>query len=164
LFEHDPVRKPVSTFGIMLQAAPADATQHALTIVVVTDPGAVTMAAIVVNTTVVMMAVIVVAMMVTVGAAVLVRRDDGGHRAEDADHGSGGRGVVVAVIVSAAGARRDGNGSQCNRGRSSNSDCAAGHNTHFGFLAHVVPSLGINVDLIKIDRRDNGAANYVFAM
>jgi hypothetical protein len=70
---------------------------------------------------------------VVVMPAVLARRDDRGHGAEHADHGSSRRCVVVAVVVSAAGAGRQRSSSQCNRGRSSNSDCAAGHNTHFDF-------------------------------
>jgi hypothetical protein len=144
LFEHDLFRKPVPTFR--------DHALAVMTVVVMPDLGAVPVAAVADHAMVLMM------------AAVLARRDDGGHRAERRDHGRGSRRVIVAVIVSAAGAGRQGRGSQCNRGRSSNGDCAAGHNTHFGFLAHVVPSLGSNVDLIKIDRRDSGAANYVFAM
>ena len=73
---------------------------------------------------------------VVVIPAVLARRDDRGHGAEHANDGGSRRGVVVivvAVVVSAAGTRRQRSGSQCNRGRSSNSDCAAGHNTHFDF-------------------------------
>jgi hypothetical protein len=104
------------------------------------------------------------AMVAVVRPAVLVRRDDGGDGAEDADDGGRGRSVIVAMVVSAAGIGGQDRGSECNRGRSSNCDCAAGHNTHFDFLAHVVPSLGSNVDLIKIERRDSGGSNYVFAM
>jgi len=70
---------------------------------------------------------------VVVIPAVLARRDDRGHGAEHADDGGSRRCVVVAVVVSAAGAGRQRSSSQCNRGRSSNSDCAAGHNTHFDF-------------------------------
>jgi hypothetical protein len=122
--------------------------------------------------TVVMMAVPVAIVMVDhamvmVVAAVLARRDDRGHGAERRDEGSGGCGVVVVtVVVTATGARRHGHGSQCNRGRGSNCDRAAGQYTHFRFPRSCCPLThwGINVDLIKIDRRDNGEANYVFAM
>ena len=104
------------------------------------------------------------AVVVPVVPAVLARRDDRGHGAEHADGGGSGRCVVVAVIVAAAGTGGQRSSSQCNRGRSSNSDCAAGHNTHFDLSSHVVPSLGINIDLIKMLRRISGTANYVFAM
>ena len=70
---------------------------------------------------------------VLVRPAVLAGRNDGRHGAEDSDDGGGRRGVIVAVVIATAGAGRQGRGSQCNRGRSSNSDCAAGHNTHFDF-------------------------------
>ena len=102
--------------------------------------------------------------MVVVIPAVLARRDDRGHGAERADDGGSRRCIVVAVVVSAAGAGRQSGGSQCNRGRSSNGDCAAGHNTHFDLSSRVVPTLGINVDLIRMLRRMSGAPNYVFAM
>jgi hypothetical protein len=101
---------------------------------------------------------------VVVIPAVLARRDDRSHGAEHADDGSSSRCIVVAMVVSAAGAGRQRGGSQCNRGRSSNSDCAAGHDTHFDLSSHVVPSLGVNVDPIKMLRRICGAPNYVFAM
>jgi hypothetical protein len=71
----------------------------------------------------------VVAMMVP---AVLVRRDDGGDGAERRKRGSGGRGIVVAIVVAARAGGQCRN-SQCNRGRGSNSDCAARRDTHCGF-------------------------------
>jgi hypothetical protein len=70
---------------------------------------------------------------VVVMPAVLARCDDRGHGAEHADDGGSRRCVIVAVVVSAGGAGGQRRSSQCNRGRSSNSDCAAGHNTHFDF-------------------------------
>ena len=98
-------------------------------------------------------------------AAVLAGGDDGGYGAEGSDRGSRRRGIIVAMIrVPTAGIGRQSHGCQCNRGRGSNSNGAAGHNTHFGFLAHVVPSLGSNVDASKPLRHDHDTANYVFAM
>jgi hypothetical protein len=82
---------------------------------------------------VMMVPMVMLVTVMAVSAALLARRDDGGHRAEHRDHGGGGSRVIVAVIVATAGAGRQGRSSQCNRGRSSNSDCAAGHNTHFDF-------------------------------
>jgi hypothetical protein len=115
----------------------------------------------------VMMAVPMAAVMnhavTVVMMAMSARRDDRGHRTERRDRSSGRSSIIVAVIV-AAGIGRQGRRSHCNRGRGSNSDCAARHDTHCGVLAHVVPSLETNIDLIKTDRRDRGAANYVFAM
>jgi hypothetical protein len=80
--------------------------------------------------------------MVVVMPAVLARRNDPGHGAEHADDGGSSRRVVVAVDVAAAGAGGQRSGSQCNRGRSSNSDCAAGHNTHFDFPLMLSPHWG----------------------
>jgi hypothetical protein len=105
------------------------------------------------------------AVVVVVIPAVLARRDDRGHGAEHADDGGSRRCVVVAVVVSAAGAGRQRSSSQCNRGRSSNGNCAAGHNTHFDFPSLMLsPSLEINIDLIEMLRRSCGTTNYVFAM
>lgn len=155
----------------MLRAAPADATQHHLammvTHVLITPVAAVVIVLPMVTVPMMrvsMMVTMVVTMVLAMVAAVLVRRDDGGHRAEDADHGRGGSRVIVAVVVAAAGIGRQRHGSQCNRGRSSNGDCAAQHITHCGFLIHVVPVLGSNADVSKTLRRMSGAANYVFAM
>jgi hypothetical protein len=97
-------------------------------------------------------------------AAVLARRDDRGHGAERRDRGCGRSGIVVAVVVTAASIGGQSRSSHSDRGRGSNSDCAACHDTHCGVLAHVVSSLETNIDLIKTDRRDSGAANYVFAI
>jgi hypothetical protein len=102
--------------------------------------------------------------MVMMMAAVLARRDDRGHGAERRDRGCGRSGIVVAVVVTAASIGGQSRSSHSDRGRGSNSDCAACHDTHCGVLAHVVSSLETNIDLIKIDRRDSGAANYVFAI
>ena len=105
------------------------------------------------------------AVVVVVMPAVLVRRDNRRHGAEHADDGGSRRSVVIAVVVSAAGTGRQRSDRECNRGRSSNSDCAAGHNTHFDFSSLMLsPSLGINVDPIRMLRRICGAPNYVFAM
>jgi hypothetical protein len=80
--------------------------------------------------------------MVMMMAAMLARRDDRGHGAERRDRGCGRSGIIVAVIVTAAGTGRQGRSSHSNRGRGSNSDCAAHHDTHCGVLADVVPHWG----------------------
>jgi hypothetical protein len=96
--------------------------------------------------------------------SVLAGGDDCHHAAEGRDGGGCRSGIIVAVGVSTIGLGSKGGGGQCNRGRSSNSDCAAGHNTHVRSFLVVIPSLGSNADVSKQLRRNSDASNYVFAM